>query len=185
MPYLRNWRNLASRSCILQRETVLVITPQPQCVFAQESSACLLLRQPNATHGAKEGLGYLWLRGHCCLAGGLCTLKPLQMCSLLVRRLIWHEKALFALAPAAHPEPARQGPTKVLSWNQQKSRIHELYSAKRNCAQGANLSTNGSFHRNAALAHFSPCPMLPTGPRRVWAPSGSLGSAAWLVLSLA
>ena len=76
MPYLRNWRNLASRSCILQRETVLVITPQPQCVFAPERSACLLLPQPNAPHGAKEGLGCLWLRGHCCLVGGLRSLKP-------------------------------------------------------------------------------------------------------------
>ena len=77
MPYLRNWRNLASRSCILQRETVLVITPQPQCVFAQERSPCLLLPQPNAPHGAKEGLGYLWLRGHCCLAGGFHSLKTI------------------------------------------------------------------------------------------------------------
>ena len=78
MPYLCNWRNLDSRSCILQRETVLVLTPQPQCVFAQERSACLFLPQPNAPHGAKEGLGYLWLRGHCCLAVGLRSLKATQ-----------------------------------------------------------------------------------------------------------
>ena len=76
MPYLRNWRNLASRSCILQRETVLVITPQPQCVFAPERSACLFLPQPNVPHRAKEGLGSLWPRGHCFLVGSFHILKP-------------------------------------------------------------------------------------------------------------
>ena len=25
---------------------------------------------------AKEGLGFIWLRGHCCLAGGLRSWKP-------------------------------------------------------------------------------------------------------------
>ena len=54
MPYLCNWRNLDSRSCILQRETVLVLTPQPQCVFAQERSACLFLTQPNAPPGPRR-----------------------------------------------------------------------------------------------------------------------------------
>ena len=124
MPYLRNWRNLASRSCILQRETVLVITPQPQCVFAPERSACLLLPQPNAPHGAKEGLGCLWLLGHFCLAGGFHSLKTFQMSSPSVRRLIWHAKALFAQAPATHPEPARQRPNgESLSPKLDKSRF--------------------------------------------------------------
>ena len=31
---------------------------------------------PDAPHGANEGLGCLWLRGDCCLAGGLRSLKP-------------------------------------------------------------------------------------------------------------
>ena len=47
------------------------------------------------------------------------------------------------------------------------------------------LSPNASLLRNAALANFSPSPMLPVGPRRVWAASGSLGTAAWLLVSAA
>ena len=49
--------------------------PQPQCVLAQDRSACLVLIWPYGKHRAKEGLGCLWLRGHCCLAGGLRSLK--------------------------------------------------------------------------------------------------------------
>ena len=49
--------------------------PQPQCGLAQDRSACLLLTWHLASHRAKEGLGCLWLRGHCCLAGGLRSLK--------------------------------------------------------------------------------------------------------------
>ena len=74
--YLGTSRYLDSRSCILQRETVLRDKPQPQSVFARERNACLFLTQPNTPHAAKEGLGCLWLRGHCCLAGGLRSLKP-------------------------------------------------------------------------------------------------------------
>ena len=40
---LRNDTKRASQSCILQRETVLVVKPQPQCVLAQDRSACLVL----------------------------------------------------------------------------------------------------------------------------------------------
>ena len=50
--------------------------PQPQCVLAQDRSAYLVLTKPYAPHRAKEGLGCLWLYGHSCLAGGLCSLKP-------------------------------------------------------------------------------------------------------------
>ena len=41
--YLGTSRNLDSRSCILQRETVLGNKPQPQSVFTRERSACLFL----------------------------------------------------------------------------------------------------------------------------------------------
>ena len=51
-------------------------TPQSQFVFAQESNACLFLTSPCANPRAKEALGCLWLRGHCCFAGGLVSLKP-------------------------------------------------------------------------------------------------------------
>ena len=40
-----------------------------------------------------------------------------------------------------------------------------------------NLSPHASGLRIAALAEFSPIPMLPIGPRRVWAASGSVGTA--------
>ena len=50
--------------------------PQPQCAFAQESNACLVLTWPYAPHRAKEGLGCLGLRGHFFLAGGLRSWKP-------------------------------------------------------------------------------------------------------------
>ena len=50
--------------------------PQPQSVLAQDRSACLVLIWPYGKHRAKEGLGCLWLRGHCCLAGGLRSWKP-------------------------------------------------------------------------------------------------------------
>ena len=50
--------------------------PQPQCVLAQDRSTCLVLIWPYGKHRAKEGLGCLWLRGHCCLAGGLRSRKP-------------------------------------------------------------------------------------------------------------
>ena len=45
--------------------------PQPQCVFAQENNACLVLTWPSGEHGTKDGLGCLWLRGPCCISGGL------------------------------------------------------------------------------------------------------------------
>ena len=43
---------------------------------------------------------------------------------------MWHEKALFAQAPATHPEPTREGTSEVLSQKWQKSRFEELHSAK-------------------------------------------------------
>ena len=122
--YLGTSRYLDSRSCILQRETVLRNKPQPQSVFARERNACHFLPQPNAPHGAKEGLGCLWLLGHFCLAGGFHSLKTFQMSSPSVRRLIWHAKALFAQAPATDPEPARQRPNgESLSPKLDKSRF--------------------------------------------------------------
>ena len=60
---------------------------------------------------AKEGLGYLWLRGHCCLAGGLCSWKPTPNVFSFAEKVMWAEEALCALALATHPYPARAGPT--------------------------------------------------------------------------
>ena len=102
MPYLRNWRNLASRSCILQRETVLGNKPQPQSVFARERSACLFLPYPYAPHRAKEGLGCLWLPGLCCLVGALSSLKPTPNMFSFVEKADLAGKALVCTGPS-HP----------------------------------------------------------------------------------
>ena len=44
---------------------------------------------------------------------------------------------------------------------------------------------NASWLRIAALAYFSPRLRLPIEPRRLWAASGSVGTAAWLGVSAA
>ena len=92
-------------------------------------------------------------------------------------------KALFAQAPATHNEPAREGTTEVLSLKRQKSRFSELHSAKGNSARGAQHSPNSSLLRKAMLAYFSPRPVLTLGPRKLWAASGSVGTADVLVVS--
>ena len=73
---LSSGTKLTSGSCIRQTETVLGNQPQPQCVFAQESNACLVLTWPYASHMAKEGLGCLWLHVRCCLVGVFHSVKP-------------------------------------------------------------------------------------------------------------
>ena len=61
---------------MLQRETGLgeqTSAPMQLVSGSQRlSSSHLALGSPRA----KEGLGCLWLRGHCCFAGGLHSLKP-------------------------------------------------------------------------------------------------------------
>ena len=85
-------------------------------------------------------------------------------------------KALFAQAPATHPEADMEGPNSGLSPKRQKSRFSELHSAKGNWAWGTNLSPKASLLKNATLACFSPSPMLLVGPRRVSAASGSVAT---------
>ena len=74
--YLRSGPKRASRSCILQRETVLGDqTSAPMRLGSGSwrwSSSHLTLCSPEG----QGGLGCLWLRGHHCLAGGVCSLKP-------------------------------------------------------------------------------------------------------------
>ena len=77
--------------------------PQAQCVFAQESNACLVLTWPYAPLRAKEVLGCLWLLGPAAWWVHSVARNPLQTCSPLGRWLIWQEKAWFAQAPATHP----------------------------------------------------------------------------------
>ena len=76
MAYLRNGTKPASRSCILKGKLCPGNKPQPQCGLAQDRCACLVLTYPYALHRANQGLGSLWLRGHCCLPAGLRGLKP-------------------------------------------------------------------------------------------------------------
>ena len=74
--YLRNGTKRDSGSCILQMENVLgEQTSAPMCLGSR-SSVCIVLTQPYAPRRAKEGLGCPWLRGHCCLAGGVRSWKP-------------------------------------------------------------------------------------------------------------
>ena len=68
---------------------------------------------------------------------------------------MWHEKALFAQAPATHPEPAREGPTEDLSPKQHKTRSWKLKFCKGNCARGTNLTPNVSLLKKAALGNLS------------------------------
>ena len=77
--------------------------PQPQCAFAQESNACLVLTWPYAPHRAKEGLGCLWLRGCCCFAGGLPGLKPTPNMFFLGEKFDLAGKGLVCPGPSNPP----------------------------------------------------------------------------------
>ena len=48
---------------------------------------------------------------------------------------------------------------------------------------GERTSAPMGLAQDRTLAYFSPSPRLPTGPRRGWAASGSVGTAAWLLVS--
>ena len=74
--FLRNGTKRASRSCILQRETGLGEQTSAPMRLGSESQRLSSSQLALGPHRAKEGLGCLWLRGHCCLAGGLRSLKP-------------------------------------------------------------------------------------------------------------
>src|SRR5512136_2853557 len=50
--------------------------PKASRLNAGDSMQHDLMQWPSAPLRAKEGLGCLWLRGHCCLAGGLLSWKP-------------------------------------------------------------------------------------------------------------
>ena len=78
---------------MLQRETGLgeqTSAPMRLGSGAQRfPSSHLALAPPRA----KEGLGCLWLRGHCCLAGGLRSWKPTPNAFSFARSLILHRKS--------------------------------------------------------------------------------------------
>ena len=62
-----------------QRETVLWDETSAPMRLGSGSQLLPILTYPYARLRAKEGLGCLWLRGHCCLAGGLRSLQPTAM----------------------------------------------------------------------------------------------------------
>ena len=77
--------------------------PQPQCLFAQESNACLVLTQPCAPHRPKEGQGCLWTRGPRCLAGGLCGMKQTPNMLSFREKADWAGKGLVCTGPSNLP----------------------------------------------------------------------------------
>ena len=100
---LSNGTKLALEAAFCEPKLCSGNQPQPQCVFAQESNACLVLTWPFAPHRAKEVLGCLWLLGPAAWWVHSVARNPLQTCSPLGRWLIWQEKAWFAQAPATQP----------------------------------------------------------------------------------
>jgi len=62
--------------------------------------------------------------------------------------------------------------------------FQELHSAKVDTAWGTNHSPNVSAQESLACL-FSPSPLLPQGPWKLWAASGSVGTADVLVVSWA
>ena len=76
MGYLETAQNALLGAAFCKGKLCSGNKPQPQCVLTEDRSACLFLTQPHPPHKAKEGLGCLWLRGHCCLAGGLPSSTP-------------------------------------------------------------------------------------------------------------
>ena len=106
---LSNVINLASGSCIRRTSTVLGNQPQPQCVFAQESKACVVLTWPYVPHRAKDCLACLWLRGQCCLAGGLRGLKPTANVFSFGEKADLGRKCLDCPGPSNPPFPSSGG----------------------------------------------------------------------------
>ena len=64
------------------------------------------------SHRAKEGLGCLWLRGLCCLAGGIRGLKPIPKVFSLVEKADLAAKGMVCTGPS-HPPFASWGGTQI------------------------------------------------------------------------
>jgi len=126
--------------------------PQPQCVFAQENNACLVLPWHYAPHRVKEGLGYLWIRGPCCMVGGLHSLKPTPNMFSFMEKADVAGKGLVCTGPS-NPTLASSGGTQLgpISATAQNS-LWKLHSANLNCVRGTNLSPSASLLRKAMLA---------------------------------
>ena len=74
--HFRKGTKLTSGSCFREVTLSSGNQAQPQCVFAQESSAFWFLPLPIAHHRNMEVLRCLKLPGHLCFAGGRWSWKP-------------------------------------------------------------------------------------------------------------
>ena len=130
----------SSRSCILQRDTVLGNKPHPQCALLREVTLAWVSPSPRLPIGPRRVWAASGSEGTAAWLVVSAARNQPQTCSPSRRRLIWPEEALCALALATHPSPSREGPTFGLSPQRHKTRFQELPSAKGNCARGTNLT---------------------------------------------
>ena len=101
---------------------------------------------------AQEGLGCLWLRGPCCLVGGLRRLKPTPNLFSFREKADLAGKVLVCTGPS-NPPFASWGETQlVLILDTGKSALREAAFGKPKLCSGTNLSPNASVLRKATLA---------------------------------
>ena len=131
------------------------------------------------------GLGCLGLRGHCYLAGGLRSWKPTPNVFSFKEKADLAGRSPVCTGPSHPPLSSSGGPHLGPSSETAQNALVGAAFCKGKLGSGTNLSPNAACLRIAALASFSPSPRLPLGPRRFWAASGSVGTAAWLVVSAA
>ena len=126
--------------------------PQPQCVFAQENNACLVLPWHYAPHRVKEGLGYLWIRGPCCMVGGLHSLKPTPNMFSFMEKADVAGKGLVCTGPSNPPLASSGGTPLVAVSAAAQNSFREAAFGKPKLCSGTNLSPNASLLRKATLA---------------------------------
>ena len=78
---------------MLQRETGLGEKTSAPMWLGSRSQRLPSSHLALCSHRAKEVLGCLWHRGHCCLAGGLRSWKPTPNVFSFTEKLILHRKS--------------------------------------------------------------------------------------------
>ena len=151
---------------------------QPQCVFSQENNACLVLTWPYAPHRAKEGLGCLWLRGPCCMAGGLLGIKPTPNVFSNGEKADVAGESLVYTGPS-NPHLASSGGTAPNGdLRMATNSLWEAAFGKPKLCLGNLPQPQCVFAPEGNTCLVLTWPYVPIGPRRVWAASGSVGPAA-------
>ena len=113
---------LTSRSCILQRRTLLGEQSTAPMRLCSGKHRLPISHIALCTTRAKNFLGCLWLRGHCCLAGGVRSWKrSAKVFSLAVNAdLAW--KGLVSLALAnPHSQLGRDPPRAYLCYGTERA----------------------------------------------------------------